>query len=571
MKICRDAECPLAGQEQPLESFTVEKRNTDGLAYKCRACSRRHVNNMRARKKAGQLAGTTAAPVAESVSTPAAPPIPKDVPKFDRDVSGRRAYIITAAQNNTLARPDFLAALQRCAERKNAEIIVVPFRYKNPTGHDPGADLRAEDRCELAGKENGCCLRRSHGGRCRQDELWWDPALKPYLLSTRKQLFPSLVLAADVKIQPTASSPLSGFESLTGPESCVIGHPKLQLRTVAVPTGRLPKILTTTGAVTEKNYSNTKAGALGEFHYTLGAALVEQDEHGAVHLRQLLGNRNDGSFTDLEWHYTAFGPSRAPRARGLALADLHVRWIDPQVEAATFGPGGIVETLDPEWLIAHDLQDGYSANPHHKGKPFISIAKARAKLGDVRAEVELTVGKLVEWARGRRAIVVPSNHDNFLERWVETTDWRNDPGNAEFYLETALVMARSVTTNTGGATWVDPFAYWVDRLTDGAENIRSLKADESFSLEGIEVGMHGHWGPNGARGSVKNLSRLGTRTITGHGHSPAIEEGHWRVGTSTPLRLEYTHGPGSWLNTHCVVYASGKRALITILDGRWRA
>jgi hypothetical protein len=97
-----------------------------------------------------------------------------------------------------------------------------------------------------------------------------------------------------------------------------------------------------------------------------------------------------------------------------------------------------------------------------------------------------------------------------------------------------------------------------------------LDIDESFNLAGIECGMHGHYGPNGARGSIKNLSRLGSKVISGHGHTPGIEEGHFRTGTSTPLRLEYTNGPSSWLNSHVVVYASGKRSIITIIDGAWR-
>jgi hypothetical protein len=34
--------------------------------------------------------------------------------------------------------------------------------------------------------------------------------------------------------------------------------------------------------------------------------------------------------------------------------------------------------------------------------------------------------------------------------------------------------------------------------------------------------------------------------------------------------LEYTAGPSSWLNTHCLLHADGKRQLIHIIDGKWR-
>ena len=50
--------------------------------------------------------------------------------------------------------------------------------------------------------------------------------------------------------------------------------------------------------------------------------------------------------------------------------------------------------------------------------------------------------------------------------------------------------------------------------------------------------MHGDKGPNGARGSIRNLRRIGIRSVIGHTHSPGIDEGCYQVGTSTRLRLE---------------------------------
>jgi hypothetical protein len=58
--------------------------------------------------------------------------------------------------------------------------------------------------------------------------------------------------------------------------------------------------------------------------------------------------------------------------------------------------------------------------------------------------------------------------------------------------------------------------------------------------------------------------------VIGHSHQPGIDEGAYQVGTSTGLRLEYNQGPSAWLNAHCVVYASGKRSLLFVIDGEWR-
>jgi hypothetical protein len=66
------------------------------------------------------------------------------------------------------------------------------------------------------------------------------------------------------------------------------------------------------------------------------------------------------------------------------------------------------------------------------------------------------------------------------------------------------------------------------------------------------------------------MRRIGVKSVIGHSHTPAIEEGCYQVGTSTKLSRGYTHGPSSWLNTHAIIYPNGKRTLINIIDGKWR-
>ena len=103
-----------------------------------------------------------------------------------------------------------------------------------------------------------------------------------------------------------------------------------------------------------------------------------------------------------------------------------------------------------------------------------------------------------------------------------------------------------------------------------------LGEDESYVIcpdahGGIECGMHGHLGINGAKPSPLSLSKMGRKANTAHTHSAAIVDGMYVAGTSTKLEVGYNKGPGSWSQSHIVTYPSGKRAIVTIQGGKWRA
>jgi hypothetical protein len=458
-------------------------------------------------------------------------------PQFRRKLGGVKRFVVTAAQNATPVHEGFFQSLLEYCRHNDATLVVIPIRYKNVTSRWPQSQLNAEV---------------------------WANELQPYLYNQRKKLNENLVLLADIKTQPTAVNPLSGFESLTHGESGILGHTKLQLNTVATPSNRYPKVMTTTGAVTVPNYTDTKAGKKGEFHHALAAVAV--DIIGKKFSMRQLNATRDGSFIDLENQYTPTGVSKADRPLALVFGDTHRASMDKTVEKVTFAPDGMVEQLDPEHLVFHDLHDGISTNHHIKNDPFAQVAKRQGLLHLVKEEVMQDVMWLARVCKGRRGVLVASNHDDFLARWLREQDWRQDPENSEFYLETALHLVKEIKA---GNVVPHPFSYWVDRLKSKAP-IKCLERDESFALNGVELSMHGDKGPNGSRGSRKNLRRIGIKSIIGHSHSPGIEEGCYQTGTSTPLRLDYNQGPSSWMHCHCVLYANGKRSLLFIIDGEWR-
>jgi len=468
--------------------------------------------------------------------------VESEIEGFYRVIPKKQIYVITAAQNATPINENFFNTLKIYCEFNDAELIIIPIRYKNPTSIWSLVDEINES---------------------------WDEKLHPYLCDVRSDLNKNLTVFADIKIQPTAVNPLSGFDALGRDKSVILGHSKLMLKTVPVPSHATPKILATTGCVTISNYTESKAGKKGDFHHTNAALVVEIDDD-MFHMRQL-NSTDDGSFIDLENEYTTEGVFEAERAAALVMGDVHAQFVDPDVLKATFeDENSIVNTLNPEYLVWHDVLDFYSRNHHHIGNAFTNYAKHKAGIDDVMKELEMTFNLINKYSKGRKNLFPYSNHPDAFARWIKEGDWKNDPVNAEIYLETALYMVKNTIMGESGTITPDPFAYWGRKLIDDDESAIFLHRDEPFFIHGISVGDHGDCGANGARGSVQGFSKLGVKTITAHGHSAEIFHGAHRVGTSTRYRLEYNKGPSSWLQTHCIIYANGKRSLINIIKGKHR-
>ncbi len=456
---------------------------------------------------------------------------------------GARVFIITAAQNATPVHPAFWASLQSMAKHRHAEILVIPIRYKNPT---------------------------STWTASQANEDAWAEEVTPYLWNVRRALNENLIVLGDIKTQPTASDPVTGFDAISGASSAILGHTKIQLKCIPTPSNRMAKIITTTGAVTVSNYTDSSRGKKGEFHHSLAAVVVEV-QGKKFHLRHLNFDKRTKSFTDLDTRYSPGKVEKAPRPLALVMGDTHVDFISAAVERATFGKGGLVASLKPRHLVWHDVLDAYAVNVHHHGNPFNAIAKHVSGRSSIEDEVRRACRFVRERTTGDTvSVVVSSNHDDMLRRWIVGSDWKADPVNAQFYLAAALEMVKGVRMTSAGTSYPSPFTMVFPSMVSSMEGIKLLRGDESFRIANIEVGMHGDRGPNGSRGSLRNLRRIGIRSIVGHSHTAGIDEGSTQVGTSTELKLEYTGGPSSWMNAHCLIHDDGKRQLVFIIDGEYR-
>lgn len=463
---------------------------------------------------------------------------------------GVKRYIFTAAQNNTRAHTPFLENLEALAKHYKAEIHVSRFDYNKSAWRKstkPGTADEAED-------------------------TWYDPRLAKYFSDKRLQIAPGLIWCGEMNILPTAERPLSGFETYTGRASGIFPHAKIAMESIISMKDEGTKFNYTTGAVTVRNYIQKKAGLKAEFHHAFGALLVEIDAKGTWFCRQLNAT-SDGTFYDLTLRVRKGRVSSKHRAAAINWGDTHAVETDETVKDLAWGPGGMLDVLMPKDQFHNDLFSMRARGHHDLKNCHVMFKRHVDQEGGVYDEVVRTVDLVKKSMRKFcRTRVVDSNHDQHLTRWLREGDFKTDPINARFYLQAQDRYYAAIEEKDEDFHLLE----WVLRRAGCPKEVHFLRQDESFIIckragDGIECGMHGDLGPNGARGSARGLSRLSRRANIGHSHSAQIVDGVYQAGTSSRLRLDYVKGPSSHSHSHIVTYANGKRAIITMYDGKWRA
>jgi hypothetical protein len=459
---------------------------------------------------------------------------------------GRAVYLVTSAQNNTRVHAPLWNNLLAYARYLGAELLVSQFVYNK-------AGYIARGGSEKARSEN-------------YDDIWYDAAIEPHLCNDSVQLAPGLIFCGEANILPTATRPISGFENYTGRASTILPHARQELQSVA--SLGPAKLIYTTGTATLRNYLQKRVGLVAEHYHAYGALIVEVDADGRWFVRQLRATE-DGAFQDLDVVVSRGRVTTGNRVEGISYGDIHVEEIDPIVRAITWGAGGIADTLRPRYQFFHDLHDHYRRNHHELRNPHAMfrrfVDRQESVEDELRKDAEFLKESLRPWSK---SIVVGSNHNEALDRWLREVDFRADPVNAQFYLKAqAMVYADLVKGRAGNVLAALLYGMGVPR------SVRFLDGDESFvtcrKAGGIEH-IHGHDGPNGARGTPRGFERLGRRTTTGHTHVAGIVGDVVTSGTSSKLRLAYNRGASSWTHSHTIEYPNGCRAVITLIDGRWR-
>ena len=486
--------------------------------------------------------------LSEEVKIAVDPRSPEKMPLPERGVF---RYILTCAQNNTPLYSECWENILALAEYLDARIMVSRFSYNK--------------QFTLARKPG---TRKASDG----DEVWYDARIGPYTFDKPAELAPNLIWCGEMNILPTAVRPLSGLATYTKEASSVIPHVKIAMESHGVMNGRPPKISYTTGTITQRNYIQKKAGLKADFHHCYGALLVEVDSKGRWWTRQLNAD-NSGTIYDLNIKVEGGKVHENIPIKAVVWGDVHHARLNEDIERASWmNPDSLLKTLKPKYQILHDVLDFKARNHHDRGNPHINYKLHLADDDNVEREVYLAcrwiryVEGLAEPWEGQVAVVA-SNHNDAYLRWLKEADYRSDPKNAIFFLASQLAYYQSIRDGES----VHPLTHAYNSFISKPSNVKFVKQDESYRIDGVEHGIHGHIGVNGTRGNKNTFLVMGDKMTIGHSHHAGIVDGVYQVGTSSNLRLGYNTGPSSWTNSHVIQYNNGKRAVITLRDNKWRA
>jgi hypothetical protein len=472
---------------------------------------------------------------------------PERLLQLEKAILNRERLIVTTAVAGQSVNRDFLGALISYCKKNDCEILVFPANMQT-TGLDP-------------------ILLETQG---------------LHIITNSILLSPWLTLN-DIKIGAKQIDPLTGLDRLAPVgQSQIIGSPKIRSKVIATSLNALnPHRLITTGAITDplyngKHYIHKRSDEIAENDHVLGAVILEKSvgqalslglpASGFFHPRHIEFVRERHGFTDLDSFYS-IDAIKNQKVDSLIFGDVHVGDTDPKIEIL-FRP--LIRRLKPNYLIFHDFFNGHSVNGHDRHRRLTLAQDAEASRLNLESELRANAAFLnavLAISPHTRAVIVPSNHNFWLDRWLDEGAYFNDPINARLGHQLALVKLQGHS----------PYQYALENFgLDKAKRSRIifLGPGESFRRgppgRQVELGVHGHMGINGAKGSLRSLMKTSDRIVFGHVHTDQRWNGSVSVGTSTKLHLRYNRdGLSNWIQTLATVSVEGEIQVVQLQGDEW--
>jgi len=490
---------------------------------------------------------------------------------------GVARYFLSSCQNNTYPHPG-LANVRAYGDwfatqpKSSFEMIFGSFSY-------------AIDAYGVKAVKRG-----SYDESKKGEKLWFAPELVPHIKDESIQLAPGLIWCGEMNILPTATSPLTGLDDYNGRSSNIIPHAKHAMESIASLADEATKFNYATGAITMRNYIKKRAGIVAERKHSFGGVLVEVDCEGNWYVRQLqigddgavydIGPRGyrgvriaDGKVDAIPLPKDLNAPGRS-FIEAVTWGDIHASEMELWVRELGWGPRGMLNQLRPRKQFWHDLFSMRAAG-HHEIKDFHRTFEKHVNgESSVDDEIQVTADFATEaYREWCESVVIRSNHDRHLNRWLNEANPAHDMTNARYFYR---LQDKLLDAIEGGDKDFNVLEWALRNCANPIPaGVKFNGEDESYIIlkkhgGGIECGLHGDLGPNGARGSTRSLRKLGRRVNKAHDHKATWYDGVLSGGACA-RSFSYSKGPNAASISHILTYENASRTILTFWNEKFRA
>lgn len=354
-------------------------------------------------------------------------------------------------------------------------------------------------------------------------------------------------IVQDFLISCSQKNPLLNIDKLsTNLNTIIVGSTKQYLKILPYKQYNPYRLGCSTGTISAVDYKSTVAGYVDQKYHTYGAILLEYNDKQERYVVRNLIYAN-GKICDLDKEYTNKSVNKIKQVPAMVLGDLHLPDEDEDFIKETQAQ---FKLLNPKDVMIHDLASWNSIS-HHDSDKYLTKCKNRTEDTEtLEAEVNSVITRLNKFASGFKNIrfnVVNSNHDCFIEKWLNNGEFVKDTANAKIGAKLFLLYLEDKSIFS----------------TLLPKNFRLLTKNTSFNVLGYELSEHGDCGIAGAKGSVNSFNKGFEKIVIGHTHSPEIREKTVVVGTLSKLKLNYNQkGLTTWCGANAVIHQNGTFQLL---------
>lgn len=362
----------------------------------------------------------------------------------------------------------------------------------------------------------------------------------------------------DIELNPQSDVSIDPLFKIDPNRSILIAHTKQALTSIPNRIGEYPHLLYFTGCITKPNYSDNKQGRIAKQNHVQGGCIVEVLNNKKFHVRHFQCDNKNG-FAEDGFYYK--GNKVTKINSDIVLGDIHC---GAESKVAIEQSKQMIKKYKCKKIYVNDLFDARSVS-HHEDNDRYAQYNRPIHQQSLQNELDYLGNFLVNFYKGieySELIVVPSNHDYFVSKWL--TEGR-------FVFDTIQNSKLGSELFSHYLDGENPIEYYL-RSRGYLKNIKIKFATitEELNSYGYDI-HHGHKGVNSPRGSIKSFDKCYGKNVSAHTHQPKKDKNSVTAGANCNLDQPYILGTGSsWVWSNVVLYENSTEQSIHIIEGKWR-